>query len=79
VILGLNSEQAHEGALEFARKNLTYPVILDARPVFERYGVRGIPTTFVIDREGRITLRHVGFDPGQEKELEAEARRLLGL
>jgi alanine racemase len=39
--------------------------------------VRGIPATYVIDREGKIAQRHVGYGEGMEKQLEEEATRLL--
>jgi hypothetical protein len=60
-----------------ARKWFAYPVLLRARRVFEQYGVRGIPVTFAIDRDGRITNRYVGYRPGTERQLEAEAGKLL--
>ncbi len=40
-------------------------------------GVYGLPTTFVIDREGRIVETFVGGTP--KKEMEAQVRKLLGL
>lgn len=38
-------------------------------------GVRGIPTSFLIDREGRIVNKHVGFV--SKENLEAEIKPLL--
>ena len=40
---------------------LTFPVVLDPTGGTERlYGVDALPTTFLIDREGRIRYREVG-------------------
>ena len=40
---------------------LTYPVAMDARgATARRYGVRSYPTTFFVDRDGRIEGRRVG-------------------
>jgi hypothetical protein len=39
--------------------------------------VRGIPVTYLIDRDGKITGRHVGYGEGMEKQLEDEATHLL--
>lgn len=40
---------------------LTFPIVVDPTGGTERlYGVSGLPTTFLIDREGRIRARHVG-------------------
>ena len=55
----------------------TYPILLDAKSVFEQYQVRGFPTTFVIDSGGKIINRHVGFGPGMEKHFEDEVKQLL--
>jgi thiol-disulfide isomerase/thioredoxin len=57
----------------------TFPVLYDTSTV-EKYGVTGIPTKFVIDREGRIAFTAIGFD-GAEKmwdELTAQIDLLLG-
>ncbi len=42
------------------------------------YGVYAYPTSFLIDRDGIIRYRHIGFRPGMEKTLALEIRRLLG-
>ncbi|MDR2484194.1 MAG: TlpA family protein disulfide reductase [Treponema sp.] len=40
---------------------LTFPVALDASgSISNKYGIRGIPTTFVIDRDGGIIISAVG-------------------
>jgi peroxiredoxin len=43
-------------------KAVNYPVLLGDGPVAQMYGgVESLPTTFVIDREGRIAAEHVGL------------------
>ncbi|MDR2494596.1 MAG: TlpA family protein disulfide reductase [Spirochaetaceae bacterium] len=43
------------------RFSLTFPVAMDATgSVSSRYGIRGIPATFIIDREGFVVLSVVG-------------------
>jgi thiol-disulfide isomerase/thioredoxin len=37
----------------------------------------GMPTLFLLDREGRLVERHVGFRPGDEAELRALLERAL--
>jgi hypothetical protein len=63
--------------MDFARKTFTYPVLLDADPVFRQYGVQGIPATLMVDRQGKVVNRHVGFSPGMETTLEEELKQLL--
>ncbi len=43
----------------------TIPVGLDEAPgVSELYGIEGIPVTYVIDKNGKIQFKHVGFKDG---------------
>ena len=62
-------------------KGLTYTFLEngedDAEVVQSLFGVRGYPTSFVIDREGRIMYAHLGFEPGDEDTLEEEILSLL--
>lgn len=37
------------------------------------------PTNLILDAEGKMVFRHVGFGAGGEKTMEAEIRDLLGL
>jgi peroxiredoxin len=41
------------------------------------FDVRGFPTVFMIDREGRIIYCHLGFEEGDEEMLEREILELL--
>jgi len=57
----------------FAQQNgMNYPVLLGDDDVAKSYGgISGIPTTFIIDRGGKIVNRFVGFRPREafEKEI----------
>ena len=46
----------------FAQKQgLTFPILLDEKgAVAQRYRVRGIPTSFFINREGVIQVQYTG-------------------
>jgi len=41
------------------------------------YLSEGNPTTYIIDREGRVLSYHLGFQEGDEVELEEEITDLL--
>ena len=46
------------------RYGITYPIVLGTREVVVDYGgIRGIPTTFVIDDKGEISDYFVGLQP----------------
>ena len=41
---------------------MTYPVLLDEKSrVMKVYRVPGLPTSLIVDREGIIQVRHVGY------------------
>jgi peroxiredoxin len=58
--------------------NLPYPfaVALDSDND-ERYGVRSIPTAFLIDRRGRVRYIAVGVSNAHDEELADTIKRLL--
>ena len=64
VVVGVSLDQ--EGApfvQKFVRQHgISYPVVLGSREVIADYdGVDALPTTFIIDREGKIVKGHRGF------------------
>lgn len=60
------------------RFGIPYPIPLDDGSVAEAYGgVWALPTTFVIDSEGRIMHRVVGLFPVEEMRL--QFREMLGV
>jgi len=62
VVLAINIQERKELVSEYVGETgLTFPVILDQRgEVTARYRVRGLPTSFLVDREGRILEKQIG-------------------
>ncbi len=62
VFLGIDIQDKEKDALGFLKEfNVTYPNGRDASgKISVDYGVWGIPETFFIDPQGRITYKHVG-------------------
>jgi len=56
-------------------QGIRYPVLLEGRNVAMDYKVRGIPTTFFIDKEGVIVTQRVGR--AGESWLEEQIQRIL--
>ena len=56
VVVGINFEEDRAPVESFIReRNLTFPVLLDAKgEAGAALGVRGLPVSFIIDREGYI-------------------------
>lgn len=61
-VLAVTADQQHEAIRNFARTlDLEFPILLDeTKDVSAAFGVRGLPTTVVIDRNGRWVARAVG-------------------
>lgn len=79
VVLGINQDAFTDGVPEFLKENrMTYPVALDPdNSLYEGYGVRGLPTTVILDGRGRIRERWVGFDRSAASEMERAVAALL--
>lgn len=62
VVVAVNVRQDRNTAARFiSRLGVSYEVLLDEEgAVARRYGVVGLPTTFFIDREGRLATRMIG-------------------
>ncbi len=79
VVLSVDNANRPELDSEFVKKvGATFPVLLDDKKIArEVYEIRGTPTNLLIDRQGKIVFRHLGFSPGQEKVLAAEVEALV--
>jgi thiol-disulfide isomerase/thioredoxin len=77
VVVGIDTIDSHGAAKDFARKHgVTYPIGYDdVGELATRYGVAYTPTTFFVDRRGRIVKRVLG--PVPSSELDAQIRRAL--
>jgi hypothetical protein len=60
------------------QNNYSFPVVLDIRgSAGSMYGVRALPTTYIIDKRGLIVARHVGFLNWDIPEIQAAIELLL--
>jgi len=66
VILPISIDGSGESAVKpyMAKNGFTFPALLDQRmEVARQFGVRGTPTTVVVNRDGQIVARGLGgFD-----------------
>lgn len=55
-VVGVNQEPGHEPALRafVAGQDLQFPVVVDNAQVADRYGVYALPTSVLIDAQGRV-------------------------
>lgn len=55
---------------------INYPIVMGDEKIVRAYGViEGIPTTFVIDRQGKIVSKHIGYV--DKAQFEREVKPLL--
>ena len=76
-LLAINSGDSQAEVASFiAQTQYTFPVLLDSgENVLNRLGVRGLPTSFVVGRDGLVKVIHIGeFLP---QDLQAEVAPLL--
>ncbi len=57
--------------------NLTFPVLIDSWGLTDKpYKRMGVPETFIIDRQGVIVHRHIGYNDWARPAVEAALRKL---
>lgn len=80
-IIGISVDQSAAPVRDFAKEfGVTYPLLMSTSEVIKAYGgIKGIPTSFVLDAKGRIIAKYVGFRPREifEKDIRA-ALKLKG-
>ena len=79
VLLGVNIDDDPATALATAQKlNVAFPVLLDTdKKVSKLYDLSTMPSTVVIDRDGKVRYVHRGYREGTESEYEQAIRGLL--
>ena len=81
-IIAVDGKRDTERATAFIEENgLTYTMLENAEGddevVGNLYKVRAYPSSFLIDRNGKVMYFHLGFDAGDEEHLEEEIQSLL--
>jgi cytochrome c biogenesis protein CcmG/thiol:disulfide interchange protein DsbE len=79
VVLGINTTYQDDPAkaAQFVRDHgVSYPVLLDMSDTFgQKYGARLLPTSYLIDRAGKVVMTKVG--EVEEAQLEEQVQALL--
>jgi len=79
VVLGINVDE-EPGAMATALKErpVDFKVLVDmAGEVVSAFGVEGMPSSFLIDRQGRVVAVHRGFVASDKPKLRHEIESLL--
>jgi peroxiredoxin len=76
VVIGVSMDDSPSPVKPFAQKmKMNYPVLIGTgrNDIEQAFELMGLPTSFIISREGRICGRHFGFAPKEEFEREIKA------
>jgi cytochrome c biogenesis protein CcmG/thiol:disulfide interchange protein DsbE len=77
VVLGISTDQGGWDSVKsfVTEYGITYPILKGTADVFSEYQVRTIPMAVLLNREGKIVKRYLGF--GGEDDLEKDVKAVL--
>uniref|UniRef100_A0A7C4Y6W0 TlpA family protein disulfide reductase n=1 Tax=candidate division WOR-3 bacterium TaxID=2052148 RepID=A0A7C4Y6W0_UNCW3 len=59
-------------------KKFTFPVFFDTeKEILKSLGISSIPATIIVNKEGDVEYKHIGFKIGDEKDIEDEIKRRI--
>ncbi len=79
VILGVNVDDKPEQAESLLKLiDVSFPVVFDTdKKVSEKYKVTAMPSSFFIDRDGKMRSEHKGYLPEYEELYKHEIKKLI--
>ena len=80
VIIGINVDKRRELATEFLQQYpANFRIRYDPEAVLAReFDVQGMPSSYVIGRDGELKTSHIGFKVRKQDQYEAAIRAALG-
>ncbi len=77
-VIGMNLDK---GEMDVVRRfvtsmNIPYPIVVASEEVTRDYGVTALPTTFLLDKEGKIRDKMIGFNSDFAKQMAAKVKEL---
>jgi peroxiredoxin len=78
-LLAVNLDEMNDGPAAFLYDHpVSYTSLADpVGRVAKQFGLIGMPTSFVIDRDGIVRSRHTGFKPQDIDVMRSEIRELI--
>ena len=79
IVLGVNVDEQRANADRFLKAMpVAFDVVFDVGgKAPEAYGVKAMPSSYVVGRDGRVRAVHLGFKPSDAAGIEAEVREAL--
>lgn len=78
-LVGINVESERADAERFlGTQRVSFPILFDPKnTVSGSYGVKAMPTTVLVDRQGRVRWQHMAYKPGDEAKYIEQLRAVL--
>lgn len=78
-VIAINLDAKNDDAQKFlAQHSAKFTVLFDSKGVTPRqYGVKGMPTSFLISKDGKVLSQHKGFNNADRVELEQKIMAAL--
>jgi len=78
-ILGVSVDEGSDREVKSfsAERKISYPVAIGGEDMQEDYGLRSIPTVYVIDKKGMVADKYQGYSDQTGKAMEETIKRLL--
>ena len=80
VIVAVNLDEQQADAVKFLHQTpADFTIVYDPQgKLAEQYQIIGMPSSFIIGRDGQVVKKHQGFFDDSPQKYEAELRELLG-
>ncbi len=78
-IVALSADDEKDGIAAFAKQyGAKFPVCWDeSKKVIKKYEPKTMPSTYILDKTGKVRFTHSGYHEGEEAEIEKEIKSLL--
>ena len=78
-VVGLSMDKGDPKTVDHFAKSLDipYPIAIAPEEIARAYGVNGLPTIILIDKEGKIREKIVGFNTTIAKKIESRVAELI--
>jgi thiol-disulfide isomerase/thioredoxin len=81
VVVAIGIDEDPATADRFLAERIPYPAMTIVRDpggkLLARFGARGMPALYLLDREGVVRVVEAGYDPARLEHVEAEVEHLL--
>lgn len=78
-VVAINVDENSQDAFRFLKgRDVGFDVYFDSQGIAPAaFQIAGMPTSLLIDRQGRILMTHIGFESSQSDELESRIAKTL--